>query len=174
MKFVQPQNVVAQLSPSQGATVADFGSGAGFFTLAAAKQVGNNGMVYAVDVQQSKLTATQSMAVQQGITNIQTVLADLDRPFDQIPDSSCDYVMMASVLHEVSNRSMLLQNAYKVLKTGGKILTVEWKVEQSPFGPAMEKRIPQNQLESELNKLGLRKTKELMADSYHYALVFEK
>lgn len=174
MKFVNPDNVVAFMDLKPGAVVADLGSGSGFYVLAAAKLIGGTGKIYAVDVQQVKLTVTQSISVQRGYSNVQTILADLDRPFSGIPEGSCDAVMLASILHEVTNRSILLENVYRLLKTGGQVLAVEWKPEQSPFGPAMEKRVSPEQLESEMNKLGLRKTKTIPADSYHYALLFQK
>lgn len=174
MKFIKPQNVVAQMGLKTGQTVADFGSGSGFFTIGAAQMVGNTGKVLAVDIQQSKLTATYSAASQQGYKNIQIVQADLDKPLTDIPDNSCDAVIMASVLHEVGNRDMLLKNAYKVLKTGGLLLAVEWKDEHTIFGPALEKRISEEQLEQDLAKLGLHKVKSIPADMYHYAMVFQK
>ena len=174
MKFINPQNVVAQMGLKAGQTVADFGSGAGFFATAAAQMVGNNGTVYAVDVQQSKLTATASSASQQGFKNVQIIQADLDQPVTQIADASCDAVIMASILHEIKNRSMLLQNAYRVLKTGGQVLAVEWKAQHTIFGPAMDKRIPEDQMEQELAKIGLQKIKSIPADLFHYALLFKK
>lgn len=174
MKFIKPQNVVAQAGIQPGQTVADFGSGAGFFAISAAQIVGNTGQVLAVDVQQSKLTATHSIASQQGLKNVKVVLADLDQPITAIAPTTCDVVILASVLHEVHNRPMLLQNAYKVLKTGGCILAVEWKAESTVFGPPLEKRIPVEQLEQELAKLGLQKVKSIPADMYHYALLFRK
>ncbi len=174
MKFIKPQNVVAQMGLKTGQTVADFGSGSGFFAIGAAKMVGNTGKVLAFDVQQSKLTAVYSAASQQGYKNIQIFQADLDKPLDEISESSCDAVIMASVLHEVSSREQLLKNAYKVLKTGGLLLAVEWKAEHTIFGPALEKRIAEDQLEQELAKLGLHKVKSIPADMYHYAMVFKK
>lgn len=174
MKFINPQTVVAQMGLKNGQTVADFGSGAGFYAVAAAKMVGNTGTVLAVDVQQSKLTATFSAASQQGFNNVQIVQANLDQPIKGIADTSCDAVIMASVLHEVKNRDMLLQNAYRVLKSGGLLLAVEWKTEHTLFGPSQEKRIPEQQLEQELAQIGLHKVKSILADSAHYALVFQK
>ena len=70
MKFINPQNVVSQMGLKTGQTVADLGSGSGFFSLAAARMVGNTGKVYAVDVQKSKLMATFSSATQQGLSPI--------------------------------------------------------------------------------------------------------
>jgi ubiquinone/menaquinone biosynthesis C-methylase UbiE len=174
MKFIKPQNVVAQMGLKAGQVVADFGSGSGFYANAAAQFVGNTGKVLAVDVQQSKLTATFSSGSQQGNKNIQIVQADLDQPLQNIPEASCDAVIMASVLHEVKNRQMLLQNAYKVLKTGGLVLAVEWKAEHTLFGPSQDKRIPEHQMEEELAKIGLHKVKSIPADMFHYALLFTK
>jgi ubiquinone/menaquinone biosynthesis C-methylase UbiE len=174
MKFIKPQNVVAQMGLKTGQTVADFGSGSGFYAIAAAKMIGNTGKVLAVDVQQSKLASTFSSASQQGFKNIQIVQADLDKPLTDIADASCDAVILASVLHEVKNRTMLLQNAYKILKTGGLLLAVEWKAEHTLFGPSIDKRIPEEVLEQELAKLGLHKVKSISADMYHYAMVFSK
>ncbi len=174
MKFINPQTVVAQMGLKQGQVVADFGSGSGYFAVAAAKMVGNTGTVHAVDVQQAKLTAVSSAASQQGYKNIQLVQANLDEPIQCIPDASCDAVIMASVLHEVKNREILLKNAYQILKTGGLILAVEWKAEHTLFGPSMDQRIPEHQLEQELAKIGLHKVKSISADMAHYALVFQK
>lgn len=174
MKFINPQNVVAQMGLSVGQTVADFGSGSGYFAIAAAKMVGNTGVVLAVDVQQSKLTAVSSIAGQQGYKNIRLVQEDLDNPVKNIPDGSCDAVIMASVLHEVHNREQLLKNAYKVLKTGGLVLAVEWKAEHTIFGPDQTQRIPEEKLETELTNLGLQKVKIIPADMSHYAIVFKK
>ena len=174
MKFIKPQNVVAQMGLKVGDIVADFGSGSGFFALGAARMVGNTGKVIAVDVQQSKLTATFSAGSQQGYKNIQILQANLDEPLSGIDEASCDAVMMASVLHEVHDRSVLLQNAYKVLKTGGLLLAVEWKADLTIFGPPLEKRIAEQDLEQELAKIGLHKVKSIAADNYHYAIVFKK
>lgn len=174
MKFINPTNVVAQMGLKPGQTVADLGCGGGFFVLAAAKMVGNAGTVYGVDVQEAKLTATQSAAVQQGFKNVQVIKADLDKPIQDIEETSCDGVIMASILHEISSRQHLLQNAYRLLKTGGKLLAVEWKPDHSPFGPAMEKRIAEPALEQEFAQAGFHKVKTIPADMYHYAILFEK
>ncbi len=174
MKFINPTNVVSQMGLKSGQTVADLGCGGGFFVLAAAKMVGNSGLVYGVDVQEAKLTATQSAATQQGFSNVQVIKADLDKTINDLNETSCDGVILGSILHEVGSRENLLKNAYRLLKTGGKLLAVEWKPDHSPFGPPLEKRIPEPELEQELAKLGLKKVKSIPADMYHYALLFEK
>jgi ubiquinone/menaquinone biosynthesis C-methylase UbiE len=174
MRFINPNTVVAQVGLKPGQTVADLGCGSGYYSLAAAKIVGNTGMVYAVDVQEAKLTATHSAGQQNGLKNINVVKADLDKPLLDIEEGSCDVVIVASILHEIGSRDMLLKNTYRILKTGGLLLAVEWKKEMTPIGPPVDVRLAPQDLENELGRLGLRKTKDIAADAYHYAIVFTK
>jgi ubiquinone/menaquinone biosynthesis C-methylase UbiE len=69
---------------------------------------------------------------------------------------------------------MLLKNVYRILKTGGKIVVIEWKKELSPIGPPMQNRLDQTMAEMVLMKAGFRKGKDLEADGYHYAVLFLK
>lgn len=172
--FLNPNYVVAQTGLMQGQTVADLGSGSGFYVLPAAQMVGSSGAVYAVDVVEEKLAATISMANQFGIKNIRVVRADLAKPFLEIPNNSCDLVIVGNILHEISNRDMLLKNVYRILKTPGRVLAVEWKKTATPFGPTLDKRIDPQTMEILLMNLGLRKVKDLESDKYHFAILFEK
>ncbi len=174
VKFVDPGAVVAHIGLKTGNVVADLGCGAGFFTVAAAKSVGGGGVVYSVDVQDSKLAATQSAAKHYNLNNIITLKADLDKPILDIPEGYCDAVIMASILHQIDSRDNLFKNAYRLLKTGGKVLAVEWKKIQTPFGPDIQSRLAKEDLEKELLSLGFRHDSEVPADSYHYASVFIK
>ena len=174
MKFINPETIVANMGLRPGSKVTDFGSGAGFYALAAAKVVGNNGRVAALDVQDSKLTATKSATVQKGYSNVEVYRADLEKPFDQIPHGGEDGVILASILHEVKNREALLKNAYALLKSKGLLLVVDWQTEHSPFGPAMDKRISKQDLRKMIEAMGMRHVKDLNGELYHYAMVFEK
>jgi len=172
--FIDPATIIAQSGIGNGQTVADLGCGGGFYTVAAAKVVGNSGMVYAVDIQESKLAATQSAGRHLGVNNISVVKADLERPVAGISDNSCDAVLTTSILHEIGDKAALLSNAYRLLKTGGVLVAVEWKKQATTFGPDMESRIAQEDLQQLLEGLGLRKVKNIDAGKFHYAMVFQK
>lgn len=173
-KFINPSLVVAQTGLMQGQIVADLGCGNGFYVLPAAQMIGNTGVVYAVDVQENKLAATVSIANQFGYKNIRVVKADLTKPLLDIPENSCDLVIVGNILHEISQKEGLIKNIYRVLKPTGRVVIVEWKRTATPFGPPIERRIEQQALEIMLMQAGLRKVKELEADGYHYAVLFEK
>jgi ubiquinone/menaquinone biosynthesis C-methylase UbiE len=173
-KFINPASVVAQAGLKPGQIVADLGCGAGFYALPVAKIVGNSGTVYAVDVQDAKLAATQSAARQSGQKNITVLKADLEKPLLDIAEGSCDAVILGSIIHEIGSRQSLLKNMYRILKTGGKVLAVEWKKEMTPLGPDITRRVDEDELAEEMGRIGLRKEKKLETDGYHYAVVFTK
>ena len=121
-KFINPAAVVAQAGPTNGQVVADLGCGSGFYVLPAAQLVGNGGKVYAVDVMEDKLAATVSIARQMGYRNVTEVRAVLTRPLTEIPANSCDMVILGNILHQVPNQEAVIANAYRILKTGGRLL----------------------------------------------------
>lgn len=174
MKFVNPESIIANIGLKPGDKVADFGSGAGFFSLAAAKIVGNAGRVLAFDVQDAKLAATKSITLQKNLHNVEVYKVDLEKPLDEALHGQEDAVFVASILHEVNNRQAVLRNAYALLKTGGVLLAVDWSNRHSSFGPAIKKRIPENDLKDLLQNLGFKFVRSLNADTFHYALLFEK
>jgi ubiquinone/menaquinone biosynthesis C-methylase UbiE len=176
MNFVNPANLVSSLELSSGATVADFGCGAGFFCIPAAQMAGKDGTVYAVDIMPPRLEATASAARHSGLQNVVTIQADLERPIKDasIPPVSCDWVLVGSVLHQVQEKHTLLGNAYRILKTGGRILIMEWQKGFSLFGPPQKDRVSFEELSSLCEKLGLRLEKTFPVDKFHYAAVFVK
>ncbi len=173
-KFLNPADVVGQADIKQGQTVADFGCGAGFYSLAAAKFVGERGSVYAVDIMPDRLAATQSAAQHAGLKNITLVKTDLEKPITGIEPSACDFVLVSNILHQVSSKEAVLRNVYSVLKTGGQVLAVEWKKGYSVFGPPQESRIGSDELVSLMEKLSFRRLREIEAGEYHYAVLFSK
>lgn len=173
-KFVNPANVVAQTGLSNGDIVADLGCGGGFYTLPAAQIVGPSGLVYALDIQDSKLAFTQSIAHQLNLVNINTIQANLEEPALEVPDGTCDLVITASILHEIPRREPVFTNAYRMLKTGGKLLVVEWKKGFTIFGPDQSKRISTEDMEAEVIKLGFKKVQDIPADNFHYSMLFIK
>ena len=173
-RFINPAKVIAQTGLKRGMVVADLGCGSGFYVVPAAQLVGPEGTVYAVDVIETKLAATVSIANQFGYKNVRVIKADLAKPLTEIPEGTVDLVIVGNILHETSSKEALIKNAYRILSNNSGLLVVEWKKELTPFGPPIAKRIDQQQLEIVLMQSGFKKHGELEADSYHYAVLFEK
>jgi len=173
-QFINPSAVVAQTGLMQGQVVADLGCGNGFYVLPAAQMIGPTGLVYAVDVQTQKLAATISIANQFGYKNVRVMQANLGKPLLDIDPASCDLVILGNILHEIDQKDELIKNVYRVLKSPGRVVAVEWKRTATPFGPPIDKRMDQEKLEILLQLAGFRKVKDLQADGYHYAVLYEK
>ncbi|MBI4050538.1 MAG: class I SAM-dependent methyltransferase [Candidatus Doudnabacteria bacterium] len=173
-EFLNPEILLKAVPLESGKVVADFGCGNGYYAVAAATLVGNKGQVYALDIMEDALAQTATLGKLVGVRNISALQCDLEKPGScPLPGTSCDLVILASILHQVSNQDNLVREAYKVLKTGGQILVIEWNPD-AIFGPPVNERISRFQAQKLLEKHGLRPIAELPAGAFHYALLYGK
>jgi len=116
--------IMETLALKPGQTVADIGSGGGYFTYKFAKAVGEHGTVYAIDTNQEYLEYIKKQASEQGLTNIITVLTASDH--SEVPKQSLDYVFMRNVTHHLPNRVEYFQRLKDLLKPNGKVTIIEY------------------------------------------------
>ena len=145
--------------------VADVGCGPGYFTIPLAKHL-YDGKVYALDVQQEMLDATQKMLDDARLTTVEVMLSkERKLPLD---DGSLDGVLMAFVLHEADGPAALLKEARRCLKEAGWIAILEWDKREMDQGPPIERRINPDEMRAMAEKLKLKvgDTQRLNADQY--------
>src|SRR3989344_5278301 len=125
-KFLDPEKLLFSVPVTSDMVVADFGCGNGYYSVAAAKIVGKKGQVYALDILEDALSQTATLAKLNSIPNITTRQCDLEKlGACQIPDTSCDFAIISSILHQLENKENVIREAYRVLKTGGKLIVVD-------------------------------------------------
>lgn len=174
-QFVDPQQVLQAVGLAEGMIFADFGCGAGYYTIPAAEMVGEHGRVYAVDILKSSLQDIQGKAKIEGLRNIQYVWADLEiSGSTKIPADSVDIVFLAHIINQSTAHPSILEEARRIIKPDGLIVVVEWKKVKIPFGPPLEKRVPREEAIKVAQTVGLRLAQEFSAGNYHYGLVFKK
>jgi predicted methyltransferase len=175
-KFLDPERVLfaAGLGPNQ--TFTDMGSGGGFYTLAAAKIVGEQGAVYSVDILEAVLDHIAAEARLKNVRNIKTMVCNLEesKACDQIPSGTSDMVLLANITHQIKNQGNLFAEAYRLLKTGGKLLVIEWNDQPGPIGPVASERISENDVNASAKKAAFKHAGNLSVDTYHYGLTFIK
>lgn len=116
---LQLERVMDILNIQPGKSVADIGAGSGFFTVRAAKRVGESGKVYAVEINQDFINHINERARRENLSNIQTVLGTEDNP--NLPAKSVDAVLILNTYHEIAQPIKLLKNLRPALKKGGLI-----------------------------------------------------
>jgi len=107
--------------------VLDLGCGSGAFTTLLARVVGEQGKVYAVDIQPGMLRQLErklAKAENQDIRNIKIKQASAyELPFE---DGVFDLVFMVAALQEISDRDRVLREVRRVLKPGGTLAVTEF------------------------------------------------
>jgi len=119
---------------SPGITVLDIGSGMGFLTIPAARMVGEDGKVIAVDLQKKMLASLVKRAAKTGLED--RIVTRLCTPGNLGVSEPIDLCLAFYVLHEVPDVSGLLFQIRNILKPGGRLLIVEpgnWHVSDKEF-----------------------------------------
>jgi ubiquinone/menaquinone biosynthesis C-methylase UbiE len=111
-----------------GMTVLDIGCAMGFFTLPAARMVGDSGRVIAVDIQPKMISALQRRAKRRGLLDrIETrVCSEKGLGIDDL-DGKIDLVLAIHMVHEVPDRDQLMSQLHRAVRSGGRMLVVEPK-----------------------------------------------
>ena len=116
---LQIQRVMDILGIHSGANVADIGAGSGWFTVRAAKRTGNDGIVYAVDINPESIKYIEDRARKEAFLNVKTILSTPDDP--RLPPNSVDSVLILKTYHEIASPLVLLENLRKSLRSGARI-----------------------------------------------------
>jgi cyclopropane fatty-acyl-phospholipid synthase-like methyltransferase len=127
VKELQVDRVVETLKISQGQKVADLGAGSGLFTRPIARQVGEKGTVFAIDVDPELLKHIDKTA--EKTANIRTVLAAEDDP--KIPEP-VDLIVIIDTLHHIRNRGAYLKKLHNYLQPSGRIAILDFSKDWPP------------------------------------------
>ncbi len=177
--FLHPERIIGLLANlsflQKGSIIADFGAGHGYFTIPLGRATGPDGRVYAVDIQKAGLTVIRTKARLEHLLQIEPVWADLDRPNgSQLKEQSVDLVLMANVLFQSEKKTHILQEAYRVLKAGGRAFVIEWKPNESSFGPPVHLRVSAETIQKDAHHTGFAFEREIPVGSHHYGIMFKK
>jgi ubiquinone/menaquinone biosynthesis C-methylase UbiE len=130
----------------------DIGCGYGFFTIPAAEIVGEQGKVYAVDIDSSAIDKLKREAAEKGLKNVTTTVAAAEETV--FCDLCADMVFYSTVLHDFRDPAKVLQNARKMIKLSGTLVNLDWKKKSSVFGPPMRIRFSEEQASSLIRQAG--------------------
>ena len=180
VSFSNPHENVLQLGLREGMKVGDFGAGTGHYARTAAAIVGHDGKVYAIDIQDGVLkhlklnnsgNRQNLPAGRQGI--IETICGDIEKQGGtHLREASLDAVILSNVLFQIENRFGLIGEIKRVLKSGGKLLLIDWAGSYSGMGPDEKKIVTEHEAEALFINSGFHKVKSFRAGAHHYGIIF--
>jgi len=165
--WYNPELVLQDLGP--GMVFADIGCGDGFFTFLAARKVGKDGKVYAVDVDAAAIQKIKDRAKTEGLKNIVTRIS---RAEETVFCNECaDFVFYSMVLHDFDDPSKVLKNAKEMLKSNGQVVDLDWKKIEMPFGPPFQIRFTEKKASVLMQEAGFTVSNIKEVGAYHYLLI---
>ncbi len=111
-------NPTALIDLRAGQTVLDLGSGGGIDVLLSAKRVGPTGFVYGVDMTDEMLALAMENKAKAGATNVAFLKGRIEEI--PLPANSVDVVISNCVINLAADKSLVLKDAFRVLKPGGR------------------------------------------------------
>lgn len=133
-----PEETLRKLGLEPTDTFADIGCGIGYFTIPAAKMIGQNN-TYALDTSPEMLEEVGLRGAAAGLENIRIILTD---EYDlKLEDASVSFALLVNVLHEVDEPQRFLGEILRILKPGGKLAMIDWEKKVTEMGPPVDHRI---------------------------------
>jgi precorrin-6B methylase 2 len=132
------------LALQPGDVVADIGAGSGYFSWRMAQRVGEQGRVYAVDIQQEMLDLLAANMKRRQVDGIvRPIVGTALDP--KLPPASVDLILLVDVYHEFDHPYEMTRAMAAALKPGGRLVLVEYRGEdpQVPIKPLHKMTVAQ-------------------------------
>jgi SAM-dependent methyltransferase len=111
-------NPTALIDLRPGEVVLDLGSGGGIDVLLSARRVGPTGLAFGLDMTDEMLALALANKVTSGLTNVAFLKGQMEAI--PLPANSIDVVISNCVINLAADKSVVLREAFRVLKPGGR------------------------------------------------------
>jgi ubiquinone/menaquinone biosynthesis C-methylase UbiE len=157
------------LQPSD--QVVDLGAGSGYFTFRIAPKL-PQGKVYAVDISKEMLGIVRAKIKKLNFENVIPVHGTVT-DFD-IQSGTIDSILVVDAYHEFSHPLEMGKSIFEALKPGGKLVLIEYRMED-PLVPIKRlHKMSQKQAIKELSATGLKWVKTLEFLPQQHFMIFQK
>jgi len=168
-RWQNPEAILLDIGLRPLYTFIDVGCGDGFFTLPAARLVGEKGSVYALDEDSDAIDRLNRKAALEGLTNIRSKAAEAEETV--LCEACADIVFFGIVLHDFKDPVKVLMNAKRMVKGTGRIVDLDWKKEPMELGPPLEIRFSEDEAIGLIESVGLKISAVKDSGPFHYLIV---
>ncbi len=164
---LQIDRVMDILAIAPGKNVADVGAGSGWFTVRAARRVGEGGKVFAVDINPEAIRYIENRVQKENLHNVSAIQGREDDPM--LPAAQVDAVLLLKTYHEVAKPVALLKNLQLALRPRARVGIIDRNGNGENHG--VQRRVVIEELaEAGYELIG---TYDFVKDDMDYFLVFQ-
>jgi FkbM family methyltransferase len=171
-KEEQPTKLIEALKIKPGEVIADIGAGSGYYAFRLSKLVGAKGKILAVDIQPEMLDIIRKRMKEQNVTNVEPIQGTVSDP--KLKANSVDTILMVDVYHEFDHPYEMTLAMTKALKPGGRMVFVEFRMEDPDVPIKLVHKMTQKQVIKEMEPHPLRWVKTLDVLPWQHIIIFEK
>ncbi|MCC3357035.1 class I SAM-dependent methyltransferase [Bacillus sp. REN16] len=161
LKEVRPE-----LQNSQSKSLIDYGSGTGLISLELSDLVDS---ILLVDSSQQMLEVAKAKITNKGMTNARVLYSDFTQ---DTPELKADIVLLSLVLLHIPDTKKILQELYTILNDGGKLLIVDFDINENIYHPKVHNGFTHEEMKKALSDVGF--TSIEMKTFHHGNRIFMK
>jgi arsenite methyltransferase len=150
--------IIENIDIKKGDTIADIGTGGGYFAFKFSNEVGIDGKVYAVDTDQKSLDFINDKSKLEKLNNIMTVLVNENGI--SLPEK-IDAIFLRNVFHHLPKKDEYFKNIKRYLKKEGKIIIIDYKKRGFSFTGIFGHYTPEEDLICIMERAGFSVFKQL-------------
>lgn len=151
----KPKEVIQRLGDLENKVIADIGAGSGYFSFRLLPQAKK---VIAIDIDQQAISFMDSVKQFLPVefqSKFETRKVGPDSP--ELKDGEADLVIIVNTITYIENKINYLKAVKKGISKNGKILIIDFKKRQIPFGPPAENKLALSVLEQQLIQAGFKR-----------------
>lgn len=172
--LIDAEALFAELPLAPDTSFLDIACGAGAYSLAVAERIGSAGKIYAFDLWAEGIEILKKEVAARNLGQIQAAVADLGKAIP-LGNGSVDVCLVATVLHDfiaLGSEQGALSEIRRVVKPGGILAVVEFKVMDGPPGPPKAVRITPEAARGVVAEHGFSFLKNKELGPYNYLSLF--
>lgn len=172
--FADPVKNLKAFDLRENMIVADLGAGSGFYTTAVAKMV-PMGKVYAIEIQKDFLTTIKNKTNEARLNNVECFLGDVEKiGGTNIKDGIVDAVIASNIFFQIENKDKFVEEIKRILKSGGKVLLIDWSDSSSVLGSGVGSIISKEKVRALFENKGFVWQRDIDAGAHHYGIILMK
>ena len=174
-RFVHPDVISTHFHLLSGDVVGDFGAGTGYFLRALSKAVGEEGKVYAFEIQKNLVDTLRINVKEWHLSNVEPMWCDLQASGGtKLADGVLDVGIMINTLFQAEDKQTALREAARTIRKGGKFFIVDWTESFAGLGPHPDHVVDAEAARTVAEPAGFTFEREIPAGEHHYGLAFRR